>query len=74
MGKAYFAEVLELAKHHRQDAFWALQTALVDGAATQWPSGGWGIECGFAEAIAAALFPPEPTRLTQRKGQLLSYP
>ena len=67
VGKAYFAEVLELAKHHRQDAFWALQTALVDGAATQWPSGGWGIECGFAEAIATALFPPEPPRLTRHK-------
>jgi prophage antirepressor-like protein len=67
VGRAYFAEVLELAQHSRKEAYWALQTALVDGAATQWPSGGWGIECGFAEAIATALFPPEPPRLTRRK-------
>jgi hypothetical protein len=29
--------------------------------------GGWGIEYGFAEAIATALFPPEPPRLTRHK-------
>ena len=74
VGRAYFAEVLELAQHNRKEAFHALQFALVEGAATQWPRGGWGIECGFAEAIATALFPPEPPRLTDRKGQLVSHP
>ncbi len=58
VGRACFSEVLELAQHDRQEAVNALRFALVEGAAPNFWRGGWGIEYGFAEAIAAALFPP----------------
>jgi prophage antirepressor-like protein len=58
VGKACFAEVLELAQYNRKEAANALRFALVEGAAPNFWRGGWGIEYGFAEAIAAALFPP----------------
>lgn len=62
IGQAYFAEVLELAAHDPEEARWAIKSALIEGAALNWPRGGWGIECGFAEALASALFatPPHP--------------
>ena len=59
-GQAYFAQLQELAQHNRAEARLALQYALVDGAATNWPKGAWGQECGFAQALAEALFPNEP--------------
>lgn len=70
-GKTYFAELLELAQHNRKEAKRALQSALVEGAATNFRSGGWGIECGFAEAIAVALFlePEEPVKKLPRKAK-----
>lgn len=71
-GQAYFEEVIELAQHSRKEAADALQWALVEGAATNWPKGGWGIECGFANALANALFPDDPEspkRLTGRKAK-----
>lgn len=58
IGKGYFDEVLELARHNPNEARWAIQNALMDGAATNFQPGHWGIECGFAEAIALALFGP----------------
>ncbi|MCP5197530.1 MAG: hypothetical protein H6974_12235 [Gammaproteobacteria bacterium] len=56
-GQHYFNELLELAKHHRSEAYDALRFALIEGAAPIWHRGGWGIECGFAEALADAVFP-----------------
>ncbi len=56
IGKAYFEEVQELAQHDVEEARLAVQWALVEGAAPNFAPGGWGIECGFAEAIATALF------------------
>lgn len=59
-GQAYFAQLRELASYNREEARLALQYALVEGAATNWPKGAWGQECGFAQALAEALFPDEP--------------
>ncbi|MCP5197561.1 MAG: hypothetical protein H6974_12390 [Gammaproteobacteria bacterium] len=55
-GQHYFNELLELAKHHRSEAYDALRFALIEGAAPIWHQRGWGIECGFAEALADAVF------------------
>lgn len=59
IGKAYLAEIMELAAHDPEEARWAVKTALIEGAALNWPREGWGIECGFAEGLAEALFPKE---------------
>lgn len=71
-GQAYLAEIQELALHHLDEARLALQWALSEGAAPNFQPGGWGIEYGFAQAIAQALFPiPEepPKKLTGRKAK-----
>lgn len=70
IGKALFAEVMKLAQHDREEARKAVQYALVEGGAPNFPTGLWGIERGFAEAIAAALFvdiEPTPKRRLPRK-------
>lgn len=50
-GFLHFAEVAELASHDETDAYHAMQFAMND---LGWKSSGWGIECGFSEAMARA--------------------
>ncbi len=72
IGKAYFEEVLELGQHDPAEAQDAVQYALVNGAATNFRPESWGIECGFAMALAEALFasPRAPKRgITHQKIQ-----
>ena len=72
IGKAYFEEVLELGQHDPAEAQDAVQYALVNGAATNFRPESLGIECGFAMALAEALFasPSAPKRgITHQKIQ-----
>lgn len=79
IGKAYFAEVIELAQHNINEARAAVRFALsgewqpMPGGLSEWRGGGQGIEHGFATAIADALFPPLPAtegkRLPGRKAR-----
>lgn len=49
VGRRHFAEVAELAAHDEQEAFGAIECALL-----KFQSGGWGIETGFAIEVARA--------------------
>lgn len=51
LGYLHFSEIAELASCDETEAYHAIRCALND---LGWQSGGWGIECGFSEALARA--------------------
>lgn len=50
-GFLYFSEIAELASHDEEKAFRAARFAMNSPG---WQTSGWGIECGFSEALARA--------------------
>lgn len=86
LGQRYFEEVASLAKHNERAALQALEFAIgtdwTPPPGSDWWGGGWGIECGFAKALAQAailglkasregltLSPPATPRLIGRSRQ-----